>query len=166
MHLAQNRFFDKFAIDNHETGVSLRESLQDPFGMGDRGFIGCENPIEDWDLFGVDCPFAAETQVPHTAGFTFHAVGVLKVQIRNIDGIDADAGCRMNDARAGIEQGLPLILATQLGRHVDAAEKDCVDARAGVRNLVRGFESGIGLDNDMQPGTWSCPIVGGNWFSS
>ncbi len=49
MHLAQNRYFDQFAIDNHETGVSLRETLQDLFGMGDRGFIGRENPIKDWD---------------------------------------------------------------------------------------------------------------------
>ena len=45
MHLAQNRYFDQFAIDNHETGVSLRETLQDLFGMGDRGFIGRENGI-------------------------------------------------------------------------------------------------------------------------
>ncbi len=39
----------------------------------------------------------------------------------------------------------------QLGRHVDTAEKEGVDARAGLRNVVRGFKCGIGLDNDVQP---------------
>ena len=119
--------------------------------MGDGGVIGCEHPIEDWDLFGVDGPFAAETQVPCTVGFMFHAVGIFQVQIRDIDGIDAGAGSGVNDARTGIEQGLPGIPAPQLGRHVDTAEEEGVDARAGLGNVVRGLETGIGLDNDVQP---------------
>ncbi len=45
MNLAQNRFFDQFAIDNHEAGVSLCESLQDPFGMGDGGVIAREKEL-------------------------------------------------------------------------------------------------------------------------
>ena len=51
-----------------------------------------------------------------------------------------------------MEQGLPGIPATQLGRHVDAAEEQRLDARAGAGDVGRRLEPGIGLDDDMQPG--------------
>ena len=39
----------------------------------------------------------------------------------------------------------------ELGRHVDAAEKERFDARAGAGDLVRGLQALVGLDETHKP---------------
>ena len=91
-----------------------------------------------------------EPQIARLPGFAFHAIGILEIEKRHVDNIEPGGSGGVDDARAGVEQRLPGILTAQFGGHVDAAEKQRVDARAAMSNFVGRLQPFIGFDDDMQ----------------
>ena len=152
VHLAQNRFLDELAVDHHQSRIGRLELGDDAAGPSNPIGRRREHRVQRRDLLGVHRALAAKAQIPCLDRGALHAVRILEIEVGHVDHIQPGAGGGMDHARAGIEQRLPLVLAAQLGGHVDAAEEHRVDARAATGDVIGSLEPGIGLDDHMQAG--------------
>ena len=54
MHVAKDWLLDQFSVDHHQTGIRVREGLNDAAGMGNCILVWREHLVKDAYLLGVD----------------------------------------------------------------------------------------------------------------